>query len=94
MVGLFAIIGILGMLSGVFFFAVAASAIHEILGGVVFGVGLMALGFSALLSAANRATAQLEEMRRDTAATLELWRAARAGRKVAEGSSAPEPERR
>ncbi len=50
MQGLIAFIGILQIIAGVIFFALAKSAIHEILGSLTFGLGILSVALAAALT--------------------------------------------
>jgi hypothetical protein len=71
------LIGIVQILGGILVFAQSASAIHEILGAISFGMGALSLGLAALLG-------RLSDMRDIAKGQLEFFEA-RMSRKTEAG---------
>lgn len=62
------LIGIVQILGGILVFAQSASAIHEILGAISFGLGVLSLGLAAMVS-------RLSEMRDIAKGQFEMFEA-------------------
>lgn len=56
------IIGALQILGGILAYAIATSAMHEILGAVMFGMGILAFALGVLIENSNKQLALLERL--------------------------------
>jgi uncharacterized membrane protein (UPF0136 family) len=63
MVAFVGILGALQILGGILVYFAAKSAVHEILGAIMFGMGVLAFGMGVLIETGRKQVAAIERLR-------------------------------